>query len=608
MPASPARALRGRVRRLAAGVCASALVFTPAAIAADREIIVTAAAPQAWQGRTALSTALFHPATLKPCGGSEADVCDATLVKVEGAGTLSLAVTPRDPGTGDVDLYVHRPDAFGLPGQFVAASVGAGSNEAVDLPGASGSYIVAAVSFAMGALNSPGGFDGTARLAERAPAPPDMDRPHGRQEVLVSDHRAGAASQPVVAVSPRDRDVLVAAYRVFADPAAYVSRIATAVSFDRGARWTPLGTVSTASAANPAVAFTDDGDALLVTNEKSATWGLAVRRWTRPSRNDVARHRTWEAPAALAAPPAGSTDERPVLATGRDGSVMACWARTTDLGAFGRQSVLCRHSADAGVTWADLSRSSPAQVAGVPYGPYVGGVALTRHRGAYVVAWVDALTGVLDGSGLDSAWVARSDGSAWSTPVRAARFRPLPDRFGGDSFRNVTLLSLAGSHGRLHLAYATDAGGHADVRLSHSDDIGAHWSEPVTVGAGTGDQFQPSVAVTRGRVHVSFLDRRLDPNGRFADEWLASTRDDGATWKERRLSHDSWDPAVGAPRSPTGDLLGDHQALAAAGCTLVVLAADPHLATRREREFDRKLPRTSAPQLFAWTLRASRRC
>ncbi len=608
MPASPARALRGRVRRLAAGVCASALVFTPAAVAADREIIVSAAAPQAWQGRTALSTELFHPATLKPCGGSEGDVCDTTLVKVEGAGTLSLGLSPRDAGTGDVDLYVYRPDAFGLSGPLVAASTGAGSNETVHLPNATGSYIVAAVSFAMGAMGSMGGFDGAATLTARAPAPPDVDRPHGRQEVLVSDHRAGAASQPVVAVSPRDRDVLVSAYRVFADPAAYVSRIATAVSFDRGERWTPLGAVSTTPAANPALAFTDDGDALLVTNEQGGSWGLAVRRWSHPSRSDVARHRTWEAPAALAAPPAGSTDERPVLATGRDGSAMACWARTTDVGAFGRQAVLCRHSADDGVTWGDPSRPSPAQVAGVPYGPYVGGVALARHRGAYSVAWVDTLAGVLDGSGHDSAWVARSDGIAWGTPVRAARFRPLPDRFAGDSFRNVTLLSLAGTRERLHLAFGTDAGGDADIRLTRSDDAGAHWSEPVTVGAGTGDQFQPSVAVTRDRVHVSFLDRRLDPNGRFADEWLASTRDGGATWKERRLSHDSWDPAVGAPHSPTGDLLGDHQALATAGCTLIALTADPHLATRRDRDFDRKLPRTSAPQLFAWTLRASRRC
>ena len=52
-----------------------------------------------------------------------------------------------------------------------------------------------------------------------------------------------------------------------------MSRIATAVSFDRGERWLPLGAVSSAPAANPALAFTDDGDALLITNEQSGDLG-----------------------------------------------------------------------------------------------------------------------------------------------------------------------------------------------------------------------------------------------------------------------------------------------------------------------------------------------
>ena len=206
---------------------------------------------------------------------------------------------------------------------------------------------------------------------------------------------------------------------------------------------------------------------------------------------------------------------------------------------------------------------------------------MARRRGAFTVAWVDTLAGTLDGSGLDAAWVGQP--GRWSAPVRAARFRPLPDRFAGDSFRNVGLLSLAGGRERLYLAYAADVGGQADVRLTHSDDAGVHWGEPVTVGAGA----RRPVPAERGRrprqVHVSFLDRRLDPSGAFADEWLASTRDGGATWKERRLSHDSWDPAIGAPHSPTGDLLGDHQALAADRLHAVALAADPHSRPPRPR-------------------------
>ena len=170
----------------------------------------------------------------------------------------------------------------------------------------------------------------------------------------------------------------------------------------------------------------------------------------------------------------------------------------------------------------------------MPFGPYVGGVAVAARRGVFSVAWVDTLAGTLDGSGLDAAWVVTGTGA----PVRVARFKPLPERFAGDSFRNVGLLSLAGtSPDGLYLAYAADVDGQADVLVARSTATG--WGAPVDVGGdlSRSDQFQPSVAVARDEVHVLFLDRRLDPSGTFADEWLASSSDGGTTWTRRRLSH-----------------------------------------------------------------------
>jgi hypothetical protein len=288
----------------------------------------------------------------------------------------------------------------------------------------------------------------------------------------------------------------------------------------------------------------------------------------------------------LSAPPAGTVDERPVLAAEGE-AVMACWSRTTEAGTFTRQAVLCRRSADGGRSWLAAAQPSPAALPGVPYGPYVGGVALTYDAGVFTVAWVDTH----DPAGQDTAWVSSSvDGAAWSAPVRAAAFAALPDRFPGLRFRNVGLLTLAGTRGRLYLGYA--AAGPV-VRVVRSDDAGAHWQAAVTVGAG----FQPSLAATRRRVHVGFL---ALVEG-YAEERLATSRDDGGTWRERRLSHDVWDPAIGAPHSPTGDLLGDHQALAVTDCGFVALAADPHLAgPRRDRDFDHGFPRSPVPQLFAW--------
>src|SRR4051794_23815032 len=163
MPASPAQALRGRVRRLVAGCCApaaAALALTPAALAADREITVGPGSPQQWQGRAALAPSLLEPATLTACSGSPADVCDTTLLHVQGEGTLTVALAARDEGTPDVDLYVYRSDPFGLAGPRAAVSAGPDAAEAVDVPAASGSYLVRAASFALGRS----GFTGSATL------------------------------------------------------------------------------------------------------------------------------------------------------------------------------------------------------------------------------------------------------------------------------------------------------------------------------------------------------------------------------------------------------------------------------------------------------------
>jgi hypothetical protein len=596
MPASPARAARRRARRLAAGVATSALAalaLGAPAQAYDREVTVGAGAPAGWDGQAALAGRLFDPATLTPCGSSLADVCDTTLVHVEPSATGTLAFElSGTTATPDVDLYVYRGDGLGA---LAGISAGPGADERVTVPNASGTYLVKAVSFAIGSA----GYHGLAGIAARAAAPLDVDHPRGLQEELVSSPSAGAASQPSVARSPRDRDLLVAAYRVFGDPAVYESQIATSVSFDGGRDWWPLGAVATGTGANPSVAFDSRGDAHLAFNSEPAS-EVSLRAWRSPSWLDVLRHATWGTATAFPAP-AGAADERPVLAADRAGALLACWIRNA-----GGQTVMCAAPGHDPVAISPASR--------LPFGPYVTGVALTADRrtpGAFTTAWVDTLTGARDGSGIDPVWTSSSSdgGTTWGAPVLAARARPLPHSFEGETFRNVPLLSLAaGRDGRRYLAYAAeqpDRG--ADVRLVRSDDGGAHWAAPVSVNqdAGAADQFQPSVAVAGREVAVAFLDRRLDASNTFADEWLARSRDGGATWRETRLSHDSWDPATGAPHSPTGDLLGDHQALAASRCSLIALAADPHLANphARDRGFDRHLTRTTQPQLFAWRVK-----
>ena len=170
--------------------------------------------------------------------------------------------------------------------------------------------------------------------------------------------------------------------------------------------------------------------------------------------------------------------------------------------------------------------------------------------------------------------------------MRAARFRSLPERFAGDSFRNVTLLSLAAARARTYLAYAADVGG----RRTSSSPVRRRRAleQPVTIGrrggATSSSRASPPPA---GHVHVSFLDRRLAAT--FVDEWLASSDDRGRTGRRAaalaRLVGPGDRRAALAHRRPAGRSPGAGRRPLHA----VALAADPHLANarRRDRDFDR---------------------
>ena len=60
-------------------------------------------------------------------------------------------------------------------------------------------------------------------------------------------------------------------------------------------------------------------------------------------------------------------------------------------------------------------------------------------------------------------------------------------------------------------------------------------------------------------MNVLFFDRRFDrpdppnhPGNFFIDTFLARSNDGGETWRETRLSHDSWDPSINPPISRVG--------------------------------------------------------
>ena len=152
----------------------------------------------------------------------------------------------------------------------------------------------------------------------------------------------------------------------------------------------------------------------------------------------------------------------------------------------------------------------------------------------------------------------------------------------------------------------------ADVKLVKSLNGGTSWTAPVRVNqdATNADQFQQYLRVTsRGQLNVSYFDRRLDrpdlpahPGNFFIDTFLSRSNDDGSTWKDSRVSHDSWDPSINPPISGSGEFIGDYQGLVADNCFAVPFVNDTHLANDPGRDplFDLGKPRSRFQEVFSW--------
>src|SRR5207253_914610 len=74
------------------------------------------------------------------------------------------------------------------------------------------------------------------------------------------------------------------------------------------------------------------------------------------------------------------------------------------------------------------------------------------------------------------------------------------------------------------------------------------------------------------------------PGNFFVDIWLARSNDGAATFADARVSHDSWDPSINPPVSPSGEFIGDYQELVADDCRAVPFVHDTHLANAATRD------------------------
>jgi hypothetical protein len=139
------------------------------------------------------------------------------------------------------------------------------------------------------------------------------------------------------------------------------------------------------------------------------------------------------------------------------------------------------------------------------------------------------------------------------------------------AFRTPNTISLAYSAvtGTLAFGYTNyiHGQGNGDIDVSLSHDGGATWSnaKPISLAGGLparNNQFFPWLASDQsGRFYAMWLDRRQDPANHDIGTFEARSSDDGATWKNIRISTATWNPDLGFFTS--GAFIGDYSGLAA---------------------------------------------
>ena len=367
-----------------------------------------------------------------------------------------------------------------------------------------------------------------------------------------------------------------------------------------------------------------------------AGWGMSFHRWESPSPDDIASGDTWSGRIPInkydtATEQALFLDDKNTFAVnnagGADetGTIVACWGQNGPvLPNRGPQQTVCERSTDGGRSWpGDPIPVSPGKQRLV-IGVHV--VADKSDPKTFYAVWLEYLSGQIDGTGNNTLYMSTSKngGRSWGAVRPVQTFQPLPRIFPRQAFRNLSIPIMdVGPNGELYVTYAAyneaplpgdEDGRQADIMLTKSQDGGKTWSAPVKVNQDetNADQFQQYIRVTpNGQLNVSFFDRRLDepdppdhPGNFFIDTWLARSNDDGASWHETRLSHDSWDPAINPPISGSGQFIGDYQGLVADNCDAIPFVNDTHLANdpSRDPDFDDGLPRSEFQEVFNWNV------
>jgi hypothetical protein len=240
--------------------------------------------------------------------------------------------------------------------------------------------------------------------------------------------------------------------------------------------------------------------------------------------------------------------------------------------AHGNTQVLVSHSNDGGVTWTQAA-VDPIQV-------YPEEDDFTRlvagKDGTVYTTWMHC-RGKKGGDGSGLCRTAHmmfskstDGGNTWSqaqqiVTVGMPHYWWLPNTnpgIGVDNFPVIGVDNSEGAHaGNLYVAMYTWTGTYLRVQMIRSTDGGTTWSQPIPLApkSDTHDQFFPSISVSStGKVGVSWLDRRNDPNNIDYQAFAAISTDGGqsfgANWQ---LTTAFSNPDVNGDYNWMGDYTGN---------------------------------------------------
>jgi hypothetical protein len=212
-----------------------------------------------------------------------------------------------------------------------------------------------------------------------------------------------------------------------------------------------------------------------------------------------------------------------------------------------KNQVMVSHSADGGVTW---TQSAVNPVQAYPDEDDFTRMAVGKD-GTVFISWTHC-RGTKESGLCPTVHIMFSKstdgGNTWSPAQRIATVGMphdwlLPNSDTGVRVSNYPAIGIDNSDGphagNLYMAMYTWTGTYLRVQVIRSADGGNTWSKPVPLAppSDTHDQFFPALSVSpAGKVGVSWLDRRNDPNNIDYQAFAAVSTDGGRTFPNTQLT------------------------------------------------------------------------